>query len=317
MSEKPLDARHWRDVLPVHRAAELFPVISRDELLALGEDIKKNGLQQPVVLTEIMDEDPDGGFSGTGKYCVLDGRNRLDALEFLGPIFETIKKGKPRRGFEIKVNGERLGLPKQFVRYVLADDEFEFVVSANLHRRHLTPDQRRELIAKLLKAKPETSNNQIAKQVKADDKTVAKVRTELEATSEIPKLEKTVGKDGKERPAKRKPAVQETFNSPEEAHGKKFDPVEFMLSGVTNSADIDGGTDTMAKVSKVANAIMRLRDSVEMLTTTTVDASWDAFTELEGKKALAHINEAECALDRLRKKLKQHLASLKADARVN
>src|SRR5262249_49809216 len=63
----------------------------------------------------------------------------------------------------------------------------------------LTAEQKRELIAKLLKAKPEASNATVAKQTKADDKTVAKVRRKLESTSEIPKLEKTVGADGKER----------------------------------------------------------------------------------------------------------------------
>jgi hypothetical protein len=35
----------------------------------------------------------------------------------------------------------------------------------------------------------------VAKQTKADDKTVAKVRRKLEATSEIPRLEKTTGRD--------------------------------------------------------------------------------------------------------------------------
>jgi len=70
------------------------------------------------------------------------------------------------------------------------------------------------LIAKVLKAKPEASNRQIAKQVKADDKTVAKVRTELEATAEIPQLKKTKGKDGKARPAKAKKKPTSTTVSP-------------------------------------------------------------------------------------------------------
>jgi hypothetical protein len=35
----------------------------------------------------------------------------------------------------------------------------------------------------------------------ADDETVAKVRRKLEATSEIPRLEKTTGRDGRSRPA--------------------------------------------------------------------------------------------------------------------
>jgi hypothetical protein len=79
-------------------------------------------------------------------------------------------------------------------------DPYARVLSLNIRRRHLTAEQKRVLIANVLKAKPETSNVQIARQVKVDDKTVANVRTGLEATSEIPRLEKTVGKDGKERP---------------------------------------------------------------------------------------------------------------------
>src|SRR5262249_61366782 len=42
--------KSWRDVLPIHPAAELFPPMSPDELRALGEDIRKNGLTSPIVL---------------------------------------------------------------------------------------------------------------------------------------------------------------------------------------------------------------------------------------------------------------------------
>src|SRR5262249_37656356 len=99
--------------------------------------------------------------------------------------------------------------------------------SANLHRRHLTADQKRELIAKVLKAKPEASNNTIAKQVRADGKTVAKARRKLESTSEIPRLEKTVGKDGKSRklPAKRKRLIskeEKEFHEKREAREAKM-----------------------------------------------------------------------------------------------
>ena len=51
----------------------------------------------------------------------------------------------------------------------------------------------------MLKAQPEKSNRTIARQTKADDKTVAAVRGKLEATAEIPQLTKTVGADGKAR----------------------------------------------------------------------------------------------------------------------
>jgi hypothetical protein len=43
-------AKSWRDVLPVHPAADLFPMMSPDELKVLGEDIKRNGLEVPIVL---------------------------------------------------------------------------------------------------------------------------------------------------------------------------------------------------------------------------------------------------------------------------
>jgi hypothetical protein len=38
----------WRDVLKVHPAADLFPMMGEAELRALGEDIKANWLQTPI-----------------------------------------------------------------------------------------------------------------------------------------------------------------------------------------------------------------------------------------------------------------------------
>src|SRR6266516_435129 len=58
--------RTWRDFLPIHPAANLFPTMSESELRELGEDIKKSGLLAPVILCR-------------GE--LLDGRNRLDAME--------------------------------------------------------------------------------------------------------------------------------------------------------------------------------------------------------------------------------------------
>src|SRR5262249_42349768 len=63
----------WRDTLPIHPAAELFPLMSPAELRALGDDIKKNGLKIPVTV-----------WKGSGPLQLLDGRNRLDAMEAVG-----------------------------------------------------------------------------------------------------------------------------------------------------------------------------------------------------------------------------------------
>jgi hypothetical protein len=82
-------------------------------------------------------------------------------------------------------------------------DPYEYVLSANLLRRHLTAEQKRELIAKVLKANPGKSNLQIAKQVKADDKTVASVRADMVARSEIPNVEVRTDARGRQQPARR------------------------------------------------------------------------------------------------------------------
>jgi len=59
---------------PVHPAAELFPMMSDEELKALADDIKRNGLQQPVVLYGAQ---------------LLDGRNRWRACEMAGVEVKT------------------------------------------------------------------------------------------------------------------------------------------------------------------------------------------------------------------------------------
>jgi hypothetical protein len=182
----------WRDVLPIHPAADLFPLMSPDELKALGEDIKVTGLTSAVVLWRDNVE---------AEAVLLDGRNRLDAIE--------AAIGRP-----VHVDDEEIWIGNSDIRWhdlgvtIIGPpfDPYTFVVSANIHRRHLTAEQKRDLIAELLKASPEKSNRQIAEAVKVDHKTVAAVRAEKVATGEIPQLTKTVGKDGKAR--KQQPLVK-------------------------------------------------------------------------------------------------------------
>jgi hypothetical protein len=213
----------WRAHLPVHPAAALYPLMAEADPAAfkdLVEDIKTNGLIEPLVFWNI-----DGQF-------ILDGRNRLDALASLGLLYETpdhhvgIKTWTVGKGWSDKPAG-RL----EFVidtRGYHDGDPYAIALSLNVHRRHLDAELKRKLIADVLKARPEKSNNQIAKEVKADDKTVAKVRRELEATSEIPRLEKTVGTDGKARPTKvvkggEKPTMRPAAESNSPAPTKTMD----------------------------------------------------------------------------------------------
>jgi hypothetical protein len=63
-----------------------------------------------------------------------------------------------------------------------AIDPVAYVTSANIRRRHLTCEQKRTLIAELLRADPNRSNLWTARLVGVDDKTVGSVRRDLEGT---------------------------------------------------------------------------------------------------------------------------------------
>ena len=78
---------------------------------------------------------------------------------------------------------------------------YAFVISANIHRRHLTAEQKRELIAKLIKATPEKSDRQIAETVKASPTTVGTVRAKMEAKGEVSKLDTRTDAKGVKQPA--------------------------------------------------------------------------------------------------------------------
>jgi hypothetical protein len=182
------NSKSWRNALPIHPAAELFPLMMPDELKALGEDIKKHGLKIPVAVWRRKGE----------PLQLLDGRNRLDAMELVGLKPEFVSEEK-FCFFTFDKEWEFSGAAQETAVYECEADPWAFVVSANINRRHLTAEKKRDVIADLLKAQPEKSNRQIAEQIKADHKTVASVRAEKEATGEIPQLEKTIGKDGKAR----------------------------------------------------------------------------------------------------------------------
>jgi hypothetical protein len=96
-------------LLVPHEAAEIFPMLSPGEFLALKDDIEDHGLRDPVVVY-------------MGK--ILDGRNRYKACCELDIDPEIIR-----------VDSHDIG-----------NDPIAFVVSANLRRRHLT-DAQRSMIA--------------------------------------------------------------------------------------------------------------------------------------------------------------------------
>lgn len=95
-----------------HPISELFPMMSEADLDALAADIKANGLHHPVTTLD-------------GE--VLDGRNRLEACRRAG-VEPRFQEWRGRRDH---------------------DSVVAWVVSENLHRRHLNESQRGMVAARL------------------------------------------------------------------------------------------------------------------------------------------------------------------------
>src|SRR5262245_54850204 len=104
--------------LAFHEATNLFPLMEGEEFEQLKADIKANGQRLPIL---------------TFKGKIIDGRNRYRACKELGinPWLQDAMVAPQ--------SGVVRGVPSPV----------ECVVSLNLHRRHLTPEQKREVIAAL------------------------------------------------------------------------------------------------------------------------------------------------------------------------
>jgi hypothetical protein len=194
-------AFNWREHLAIHPAAELFPLMSEVELKELAEDIEKNGPRQNIVLCG----DPR---SGLDNCQLVDGRNRLDALAMLGFLGVNdggglvVTKQHTKDGKWIDGKGHQ-----PFCYYLKGEAPYALALSYNVHRRHLTAAQKHDLIARLLKEKPELSDRQIGKMTKSDKNTVAADRAKLERRGEIHHVETRKDTKGRKQPAKKAKAI--------------------------------------------------------------------------------------------------------------
>jgi ParB-like chromosome segregation protein Spo0J len=112
------------DNLQFRSLANIFPLIEDEEFDAFVDMFKKQGLLQPLVLYQGM---------------ILEGRNRYRAGQKLGQKFTA----------------------KDFTEFT-GKNPYEFVIAANVHRRHLTTDQKRTLAVRLIRERPNESDRKIA-----------------------------------------------------------------------------------------------------------------------------------------------------------
>jgi hypothetical protein len=95
------------------------------------------------------------------------------------------------------------------------DDPLGFVISTNIHRRHMTVEQRREFRENLIKLHPEMSDRFLAGLARVDKNTIAADRARLERRGESsPRETRTDSKGRRRRARKRTAPVEEPPSIP-------------------------------------------------------------------------------------------------------
>ena len=171
-----------------HPVANIFPLLSDDELKELAQDIKENGLRQTIVLHEEK---------------ILDGRNRYRACKLAGveSRFEKFK-GDSAASFVISMNLKRRHLSASQRGMVGADAEPFFAAEAKARQATSTGGKHPQLVAQMRQGEPKASEQAaatvnvspryvqeakaikksspaLAAQVKAGEKTITQARREI------------------------------------------------------------------------------------------------------------------------------------------
>lgn len=236
-----------------HPLSAAFPAMSADDFAALVADIKANGQREPVMLHEGM---------------VLDGWHRYSACVQLGikPLHFTFPADK---------------------------DPIAFVLSHNLHRRHLTPSQRAAAVVacsewaprgRQIKREPvpHLTTQQLAQAAHVSDKTIkdakaahrAGLTDAVKAGALTAKEAAKVARGTEPKPPKR-----------------EMNPLPADVAPLTESDDLAEARDT---ITELAQENERLSDR---LAVEAMDASEDEKTQasetIRDLRALVKTLEAE------------------------
>ena len=221
---------------------QVMPDLSVEELNALAASITEHGVLVAVVIDE--------------EGAVIDGHHRQLIADSLGIDYPI----EMREGLT------------EVEKRTLAFD-------LNGHRRHLSPEVKRALISRSLKADPDLSDRQHAARVGCDHKTVGTVRGSLERRGEIPKVEQRKDSTGRQQPASKAESTRSETRRGEVPHvsegsssaAPEFpDTVEPDDDAAPNAGDSDTGaapegSDGSATADPSENDQPPAQDSPELL----------------------------------------------------
>jgi site-specific DNA-methyltransferase (adenine-specific) len=150
----------------VKKHYSLFGDLTPPEYEALKASIREHGVHVPVLTDE--------------QGSIVDGVHRDRACEELG-----------------------IPCPRLVRTFKSEAEKWEVALAANVRRRQLTRQQKRDLVAVYLKADPEINDNWLAELIGGISKnTVGRVRAHLVATRQVDEFTTLRGRDGKKRPTK-------------------------------------------------------------------------------------------------------------------
>ena len=199
---------------------QVMPNMAQDEYEALKEDIVERGVMVPIEFDE------DGN--------VLDGHHRLKICVELGID----------------------NYPKIIRAGMSEAEKWTHARKLNMARRHLTREQRRELIQSQIKDAPSLSDRQIAKMLGVSHSTVGIMRRELIDSGQVDESTTSIGSDGKEYKRHRE---AETLDKYALFTVEECDAVRKRISSVDDMAELEGIIHNLRDESRIiAEVLMEL-----------------------------------------------------------
>jgi hypothetical protein len=248
-----------------HPVAEIFPLLPDDRLQELAEDIKANGLNDSIVVKGNV---------------ILDGRNRYLALE----------KAK------VKLS------PSHFKKWWGTDDEIvNYIISANLHRRHLDASQRAIVADKLSEAlAAEAAERQAAGRKKGGGDRRSKKAKETAAARKKAPAKKSKSSEGRanRQAAKMLNVSHSTVAKAKKVREKSPELAERVQSGEMSVhkayEEVQEATQTAEQKETKAQEALKTKTIAAFFTLTSLRETIDKFPHSKDNEDLANLVIEAC-----------------------